>query len=155
MVALVLLLMATHVVVARQLMLLVPDYRSTLETLFEERIQSPLEIAELEGHMDGLTPQFVVRKVRLPALKESPLELDEVVLSVDVLRSLLHRDLALESLRIDGVALNLVRDQDGRFRLRGLDTLSGSNRENPPLERILEVVLSPAVAFGDECPSVP
>ncbi|MAX55254.1 MAG: TIGR02099 family protein [Alcanivoracaceae bacterium] len=140
MVALVLLLMATYVVVARQLMLLVPDYRSTLETLFEERIQSPLEIAELEGHMDGLSPQFVVRKVRLPAPEgESPLELDEVVLSVDVLRSLLHRDLALESLRIDGVALNLVRDQDGRFRLRGLDTLSGSNRENPPLERILKL----------------
>ena len=113
-----LLLMACYVVVARQLMLLVPDYRGKLEALFEDRIQSPLEIAELEGHMDGLTPQFRVRQLRLPAPEgEAPLELDEVVLNVDVIRSLIHQDLALESLHIDGVALNLVRDADGKIPL--------------------------------------
>ena len=47
--AIVLLLMAAYVVVGRQLMLLVPDYRERLEVLFEERIQTPLTIAELNG----------------------------------------------------------------------------------------------------------
>ena len=135
-----LLLMACYVVVARQLMLLVPDYRGKLEALFEDRIQSPLEIAELEGHMDGLTPQFRVRQLRLPAPEgEAPLELDEVVLNVDVIRSLIHQDLALESLHIDGVALNLVRDADGKIRLRGLDALAGEDSDAPPLERILRL----------------
>ena len=136
---LVLLLVAAYVVIGRQLMLLVPDYRTQLETLFEERVQTPLTIAELNGKMAGLTPQFVARKIRLPAPEgEAPLELDEVVLSVDVLRSLLHRDLVLEELRITGVELSLVRGEDGRIRLRGLN-LDSEARDAPPLERILRL----------------
>jgi len=87
-----LLLMAAYVVVGRQLMLLVPDYRERLEVLFEERIQTPLTIAELDGKMSGLVPQFVARQIRLPAPEgDTALELDEVVLGIDVFRSLLHR----------------------------------------------------------------
>ena len=134
-----LLLIATYVVVGRQLMLLVPDYRERLETLFEERLQTPLTIAELDGQMSGLVPQFIARQIRLPAPEgDTALELDEVVLGVDVFRSLWHRDLVLKELRIQGVELNLVRGEDGSIRLRGLDAL-GSNdpQQRPPLERIL------------------
>ena len=119
-----LLLMAAYVVIGRQLMLLVPDYRERLEILFEERIQTPLTIAELDGKMSGLVPQFVARQIRLPAPEgDTALELDEVVLGVDVFRSLWHRDLVLKELRIHGVELNLVRGEDGSIRLRGLETL--------------------------------
>lgn len=134
-----LLLMAAYVVIGRQLMLLVPDYRERLEILFEERIQTPLTIAELDGKMSGLVPQFVARQIRLPAPEgDTALELDEVVLGVDVFRSLWHRDLVLKELRIHGVELNLVRGEDGSIRLRGLETL-GSNdpQQRPPVERIL------------------
>ncbi|MED5388344.1 MAG: YhdP family protein [Pseudomonadota bacterium] len=137
--AALLLLLAAYVVIGRQLMLLVPDYRERLETLFEERIQTPLTIAELDGKMSGLVPQFVARQIRLPAPEgDSALELDEVVLGVDVFRSLWHRDLVLKELRIHGVELNLVRGEDGSIRLRGLDALGSSDPEQrPPLERIL------------------
>ncbi len=137
--AIVLLLMAAYVVVGRQLMLLVPDYRERLEVLFEERIQTPLTIAELNGTMSGLVPQFVARQIRLPAPEgEAPLVLDEVVLSIDVFRSLWHRDLVLEELSVRGVDLSLVRDEDGKIRLRGLDILGQDDSDSrPPLERIL------------------
>lgn len=137
--AILLLLIAAYVVIGRQLMLLVPDYRERLEILFEERIQTPLTIAELDGKMSGLVPQFVARQIRLPAPEGgAALELDEVVLGVDVFRSLWHQDLVLKELRIHGVELNLVRGEDGSIRLRGLETL-GSNdpQQRPPVERIL------------------
>ena len=139
--AIILLLMAAYVVVGRQLMLLVPDYRERLEHLFEERIQTPLTIAELNGTMSGLVPQFVARQIRLPAPEgEAPLVLDEVVLSIDVFRSLWHRDLVLEEFSVRGVDLNLVRGEDGKIRLRGLDVLGQSDPESrPPLERILKL----------------
>ena len=140
-VATVLLLMAAYVVVGRQLMLLVPDYRERLEQIFEDRIQTPLTIAELNGTMSGLVPQFVARQIRLPAPEgEAPLVLGEVVLSIDVLRSLWHRDLVLEELSVRGVDLSLVRGDDGKIRLRGLDVLGQSDPDNrPPLERILKL----------------
>ena len=113
-------------------MLLVPDYREKLEQFFEAH-QTPLVIDELEGKMDGLVPQFVARRIRLPAPEgESPLELQEVVLSVDVLRSLLVRDLVLKELRIDGVALHLVRGDDGKVHLRGLNIMEASSSDAPP-----------------------
>ncbi|MQX54911.1 YhdP family protein [Alcanivorax sediminis] len=140
-VALCLLLVAAYVVLARQAMLLVPDYREKLELLFEEKAQTPLVIDELEGKMAGLVPQFVARRIRLPAPEgESPLELQEVVLSVDVLRSLLVRDLVLKELRIKGVALHLVRGDDGKVRLRGLDIKNSSASNEPaPIERFLRI----------------
>ena len=140
-VALCLLLLAAYVVLARQAMLLVPDYREKLEQFFEARIQTPLVIDELEGKMDGLVPQFVARRIRLPAPEgESPLELQEVVLSVDVLRSLLVRDLVLKELRIDGVALHLVRGDDGKVHLRGLNIMEAwSSDAPPPVERFLRM----------------
>ncbi len=140
-VALCLLLLAVYVVLARQAMLLVPDYREKLELFFEEKLQTPLIIDELDGKMEGLVPQFVARRIRLPAPEgESPLELQEVVLSVDVFRSLLVRDLVLKELRIDGVALHLVRGEDGKVRLRGLDIQGGSSSNDAPsLENILRI----------------
>lgn len=140
-VALCLLLVAAYVVIARQAMLLVPDYREKIEQFFEERVQTPLLIDELEGKMEGLVPQFVARRIRLPAPEgESPLELQEVVLSVDVFRSLLVRDLVLKELRIEGVALHLVRGEDGKVRLRGLNIADNNASDEPaPIERFLRI----------------
>ncbi len=140
-VALCLLLLAAYVVLARQAMLLVPDYREKIELFFEERVQTPLVIDELEGKMEGLVPQFVARRIRLPAPEgESPLVLQEVTLSVDVLRSLLVRDLVLRELSIEGVALHLVRGDDGKVRLRGLNIGErDAGGEAAPVERFLRI----------------
>ncbi|EKF74164.1 hypothetical protein A11A3_10107 [Alcanivorax hongdengensis A-11-3] len=138
--AILALLTAVYVVVARQLMAEVPQYRERLISLLEERIKTPLDIGELNGAMDGLTPRFVARRIRLPAPEgEAPLELGEVVMSVDVLCSLLHRDLCLKELHIQGVDLQLVRDEQGKIRLRGLETLGGNSDDKPPVERLLTI----------------
>ncbi|GAA5111297.1 YhdP family protein [Alloalcanivorax gelatiniphagus] len=123
-VAVPVLLLAGYVVVARQLMLLVPDYRHDLETLLEQRLGFPIEIEDLSGEMDGLSPRFQVRGLTLPDADGEPsLRLDQVAVSVRVLPTLWHRQPYLRELSVRGVDLHLVRDADGGIRLRGLDAL--------------------------------
>ena len=87
----VVLLMAAWVVIGRQIMMMVPDYRHDLETLIEARINTPLEIETLSGHMDGATPVFVFENVRLPIQgSETPLIIERVELSVDIISSLVN-----------------------------------------------------------------
>ncbi|MDX1802891.1 MAG: YhdP family protein [Alcanivorax sp.] len=140
-VAVVLLLLAAYAVIGRQLMELVPEYRARLETLIEQKIKTPLTIADLQGSMDGLTPRFVARQIRLPAPEgEAPLVLDQVTLNVDVLGSLLHRELVLQSLSIRGIDLQLVRDPDGRIHLRGLGALGSADpKAKPPVQQLLRL----------------
>ncbi len=78
--------------------------RGRSKVCISDNSQTPLNIAELDSKISGLVPQFVARQIRLPAPEgDTALELDEVVLGIDVFRSLLHRDLVLKELRIHGV----------------------------------------------------
>lgn len=121
-VAIPVLLLATYVVVARQLMLLVPDYRQPLEELVSERLGAEIHIEQLHGRMDGLWPRFEMRGLTLPAVEgESPLTLGRVEVSVRVLPTLLHRQPYLRELLIDDVDVQLVRDSQGQIHLRGLE----------------------------------
>ncbi|HEX5676834.1 MAG TPA: YhdP family protein [Alcanivorax sp.] len=123
-VAIPVLLLAAYVVVARQLMLLVPDYREELEAVLEEHLGFAIVIEQLDGSMDGLTPRFEVRGLTLPhAEDQAALRLDQVSASVSILPTLFHRDLYLRELRIKGVDVHLVRGENGGIRLRGLEVL--------------------------------
>ena len=113
-VAVPVLLLAAYVVVARQLMLLVPDYRQDLEALLEQRLGFPIEIEDLRGEMDGLSPRFQLRGLTLPDADGEPsLRLDQVAVSVKVLPTLWHRQPYLRELSVRGVDLHLVRGPDG------------------------------------------
>lgn len=129
-VAVPVLLLAAYVVVARQLMLLVPDYRQDLERLVEQRFGVAIHVDRLSGHMDGLTPRFKLQGLTLPAEKgDSALKINKVMVSVSVLPTLLHRQPYLSELRIDGIDVQLVRDADGHVHLRGLEALRDRSRQ--------------------------
>jgi len=131
-VAIPVLLLAAYVVVARQLMLLVPDYRQELETVLEEHLGFAIVIEQLSGSMDGLTPRFEVRGLTLPHAEGEPaLRLDQVSASVSILPTLFYRELHLRELRIQGVDVHLVRGEDGGIRLRGLEVLQDREQGDP------------------------
>lgn len=130
-IAVPILLLAAYVVVARQLMLLVPDYRQDLQQLIQRQFGVAVHIDRLSGQMDGLIPEFRMQGLTLPAEKgHSALTLDSVRVSLEVLPTLLHRQLYLRELRIRGVDVKLVRDADGRIHLRGLDALREQRPQN-------------------------
>lgn len=138
-VAIPVLLLAAYVVVARQLMLLVPDYREQLEALVEQRLGVAVRIDQLQGRMDGLWPRFELHGLTLFASDgESPLTLERVELSVRVLPTLLHRQPYLRELLIDGVDVHLVRDESGRIHLRGLEAFQ--QRQKTSLKQTLRTL---------------
>lgn len=159
-VSIVVLLMAAWIVIGRQLMLRVPDFRQDLEVLVEERIKTPLEIGSMSGYMDGATPVFVFHDVRLPAARvatvqadevgvasaeseaAAPLHIGRVELSVDVLSSIFQRNLRARQLLVSGIELDLSVDATGRLRLTGLEGLGSSDRQGakPPLEALLSLI---------------
>lgn len=159
-VSVVVLLLAAWIVIGRQLMLRVPDFRENLEALVEEQLKTPLEIGAMSGYMDGATPVFVFHDVRLPAasvetnrlgdaelvnaesVAAAPLHIDRVELSVDVLSSISQRNLRARQLLVSGIELDLTVDDRGRVRLTGLEGLGSSDRQGakPPLETLLSLI---------------
>ncbi len=125
-VAIPLVLLAVYVVAMRQFMAVLPEYRTQLETLVAERFGTDIKIDRLEGEMEGLSPRIRLFGLSLPAVEGgSPLTLDRVDVSVRVLASLLTREPRLNELRVEGVDLHLVRDEQGRIHLRGLEAFEG------------------------------
>ncbi|MDF1781614.1 MAG: YhdP family protein [Alcanivoracaceae bacterium] len=139
----VVLLMAAWVVIGRQIMMMVPDYRHDLETLIEGRINTPLEIETLSGHMDGATPVFVFENVRLPIQgSETPLIIERVELSVDIISSLVNRNLRARQLLVSGIALNLTLDENNRVHLTGLEGLGSAQqpKKKAPIDALLDLI---------------
>ena len=138
--AVVLLLVALYVVLGRQFMSMVPDFREPLESLLVERIDLPLEIGELQGRMDGLTPVFEFRDVRIPHPEgeAAPLELERVDARLSVLRTLLHREPRLDELRVSGAALHLSHDPQEGVRLLGLEDAGPDVEGGHALQALLE-----------------
>lgn len=117
------LLFAIWVVVGRQLLSMTPVWREDLEALIQQRVATPIEIGSLSGHMSGLSPVFVLDDVRLASADGSSdiLTLGRVELMVDVLPSLLHRQLRARQLVIRGLDVRIVVDEHGRPRFAGGD----------------------------------
>jgi uncharacterized protein (TIGR02099 family) len=137
------LLLAIWVVVAKQLLAMLPAWRGDLEALVESRIQTPLEIGQLSGHMSGLSPVFVFEDVRLPGVDPARpgLTLERVELTVDVLPSLLQRTLRARSLLIRGIEVRINVDEEGRVSLHGIEALgSQSASARPPIESLLAIL---------------
>ncbi len=137
------LLLAIWVVLARQLLAMLPAWRGDLEALVESRIQTPLEIGQLSGHMSGLSPVFVFEDVRLPGVDPARpgLTLERVELTVDVLPTLLQRTLRARSLLIRGIEVRINVDGEGRISLHGIEALgSQSASARPPIENLLAIL---------------
>src|SRR5690606_34537874 len=124
----VVLLLAAWVVIGRQLMLRVPDYRPQLEALVEQRINTPLEIESMGGCQYGAVPVYVLDNVWLPAqVGTAHLQIGGVEQSLDVLASLASRNLRARQLLISGIDLRLTVEQGGQVRLTGLDALGSAS----------------------------
>jgi uncharacterized protein (TIGR02099 family) len=137
------LLLAIWVVLARQVLTMVPTWRGDLETLIESRIQTPLEIGSFSGHLSGLSPVFVLEDVHLPGPDPAHpgLTLERVELTVDVLPSMLSRTLRARSLLIRGLDVRLLVDEDGKVRLHGIDAFGSAAQSTVPAhEKLLQLL---------------
>ncbi len=121
--AVAIVLVALYVVLAGQLLSLLEKQRADVAAWTGQQLDLRVEIDAIEGNMRLLTPVVRLRGVRL-FVKDTPeapaLAAPAIDLEVAPFRSLLARRPVLDLLRIEGIDLTLVQDEDGRFRVKGM-----------------------------------
>lgn len=151
-VALVVLMMTIYVVVAREVMKQVPDWRGPLEELVQNQTQLPLTIGRMSGHMEGLTPVFVLEEVQLQSPGQADaLKIDRVTVAADLLMSALHRSIWLRELKISGLDIEVRQQPDNHFQLVGFPrTADSAQPQNASLQGILKLLYQQKLVILDD-----
>lgn len=136
-----LLLAAAYVSLGRQFVPAVADYQEELVSWVEQQTGRAIELSSLQGQMQGAQPVFTLRGLRVHegVSRDSPvlLELDHVTARVDVFASLWHRQPVMDALQLEGLALEVLQDAQGHWRLTGLGPQEASV---DGLDRALEML---------------
>lgn len=121
-VAIATVLLALYVVLAGQVLSLMGERRADIAEWLGERLGMRVEIDQIAGNMNLLTPEVRLRGVRVyvaDGTGEPAFTAPEAEAHVDVMASLLARRPVLDLLRVRGVQLTLVEGEDGQFRVKG------------------------------------
>ncbi|MFO7704679.1 MAG: hypothetical protein R6V43_06030, partial [Halopseudomonas sp.] len=137
-----LLLVAAYVSLGRQFVPAIADYQVELLDWVQEKTGRAILLDQLEGEMQGAQPVLKLRGLQVHAdgNPASPVlfALEDVIARVDIWSSLWQRRLVMDALQIEGLALELVEDSQGRWRLYGLGDREASETG---LDDALEVLL--------------
>lgn len=119
-----LLLAAAYVSLGRQFVPAVADYQAELVAWVERETGRAIELQGLQGEMQGTQPVLTLHGLRMheAAERDSPvlLDLQHVTARIDVFASLWHRQPVMDALQLEGLALEVIEDADGDWRLSGL-----------------------------------
>jgi len=136
-VLILLIAVATYLAAGRILMSLANTQRGWLETSLIETLGVELSVGELEGSWLGFSP--ILSLYDLEIIQEQAPDvihsLQELRVTLDIPRSLWQRQLIIERIIVDEMALLLVEDETGNWRLSGFD--AGENNDIEPLLDIL------------------
>ena len=117
--AVVLVLTALYVSLGRELTPLIAEYRVELQNKARDALGMPLTIGSLEGSWSGMAPVLMAHDVMVGEGNHA-LRLDQVQVVPDVWSSLLHRDIRIAHLQLNGLQLSARQDQAGHWTLEGL-----------------------------------
>lgn len=134
---------AAYVSLGRQFVPAIADYRVELLAWAEEATGRAISVDSLSGEMQGSQPVLKMQGLRVHEQQDptSPtlLALDNVTARVDIWASLWERRLVMDALQIEGLALELVEDADGRWRLHGMgERLAGNFDLDTTLDMVFE-----------------
>lgn len=149
-IALVVILMTVYVVACRQVMRVLPQWQNEIVSMLEAQTGVAFSVGSLSGHMEGLTPVFELHQVTLPSASDktaNALSINHIVLSPDILMSLLHQSLWLRKLSIAGLSMTLVQNADGHLQLAGFPRQSHQQSAN--LRAVLDLLYQQKLVILD------
>ncbi len=156
--AVAIVLVALYVLLASQLLALLPERRVEVATWVSKRLGMRVVIDRIDADMRLLTPVVHLRGVRLyvkgsadeggvdqPAVAAdvtamAALTVPVINLELDTLTTLLTLRPVLGLLRIEGLELTIVEDEDGRFRIKGLPFNVNDRLAAERFRRVLTVI---------------
>ncbi len=115
-------LLGIVVAAARLTLPLAADYRGEIERLLSEESDLDVRIGGLAARLDGLDPELVLTNVAIgdPDNEEARLQLAQVHIEFDLLKSLISGRLSMGEASVAGARLAFTRLPDGSLTLTGL-----------------------------------
>ncbi|MDO8272369.1 MAG: DUF3971 domain-containing protein, partial [Gammaproteobacteria bacterium] len=136
-----LLLLAVYVSLGRQLLPYAVNYRADVESRLEAAIGQQVRIGSLSGSWNGLNPLLSLQQVLISPLSRldsgHALLIDTLSLEVDVLASVLARQVVLRNVDLQGPEFTVIELDDGRWQLQGF-AMSAAPGLTP--DQLLEMV---------------
>ena len=116
---------------ARLLFPLVPGYKQELESLAGNALNRQVTIEEITTDWKLFRPRIKLINVRVLAGENEPplLQLEQVILGIDLLDSILQRTPDIDDITLLGSTVNLVRNQTGMITAQGVSLYSPSTEQ--------------------------
>ncbi len=133
-VTLLLILLAVYVSLGQQLIPLVQNYRSDIESRLSQSLGMPVQLAGVRGAWNQLNPVLYLQQVQLMAAvgtessaPQAAVEIDNIEVELDALASLLGWRLILQTVNINGLAFEFMEQSGGGWQLAGVNTGTASD----------------------------
>jgi len=111
---------------------LAASYKSAIESRVSSYLQSPVAIGQLSMRWEGFGPMLRATDVAVLETDERKVTLDELLIDVNFVKSLVRGAPVINELSLVGVNLAVDADANGRLRLHGMERVS---RANDPVDQ--------------------
>jgi uncharacterized protein (TIGR02099 family) len=100
----------------------ITEYRTDIEQLIGEYTAQPVVIEEMTAEWRGWTPQIHLTNIKLldHARERTLTRFSKATVNIDLLASLLRRQVIPGRMVVSGVQLSLLRSPDGKIRIEGV-----------------------------------
>ena len=127
-----LILLAVFTLVARFGLPFVSDYKSSIEARVSDYLQSPVVIGELDMRWTGLGPILSAENVSVIESEQRQVTVDELLIDLDVLRSLIRGTPVINEMTLVGTDLAIETTRDGEVKMHGMETVPGRFSRRSP-----------------------
>ncbi|MBI3562730.1 MAG: hypothetical protein HY080_13545 [Gammaproteobacteria bacterium] len=135
--AVVIIVLATGISLARIYLPDIKSYRSEIESLASSALGRVVQIESMDAKLDGLTPEIIFNGVRMfdQRHQHELLRFDSARVGFDLLRSIRHRKVIPESITISGADLVIWRHKSGVLTVQGYAVDALEKTINDPQEK--------------------
>lgn len=96
-------------------------YKGEIETRVSQYLRSPVEIGDLSLRWEGFGPLLLAERVAVFESAERQVTLDELLIDLNLAKSLLRGVPVINELTLVGASLAIEARADGQFRLHGME----------------------------------
>lgn len=105
---------------------LLANYKGAIESRVSDYLQSPVDIGDLSINWEGVGPLLRAHQVTLLESGQRKVSLTELLIDLNLPKSLLRGVPVINELTLLGADLAIEADAEGRWRLHGMESVSGA-----------------------------
>lgn len=112
-------LITLYVVIARQVVIWITDYKIELQEELAQTLNTPVTIGDITGSWDIFSPTLTIKDIQI-GNEEQHLIVDQLTVEVDVPTSLLNRQLRIDKVHGENLTLQIRENKPGIWSIGGI-----------------------------------